>query len=282
MRYDALVRFGFLKGFLDGSLGSHTAAMFEPYFDDQSKSGLLLFELTQLSELVAQANHRGFQVGLHAIGDAACHLALDAYEWATPLTPSQRSVRRISPPLGGRRRRTAGMRNRIEHAQFIHPLDLPRLRGLGVIVAIQPCHLMTDMRIAKGRVGRKRCGLSGYAWRTLNDLGVPIPLGTDWPVELPNPFENLYAAVTRKNLDGEPRSGWFPNERLTIEQALRAYTRDAAFAEFSEGDKGTVEPGKLADLVVVDRDLTRVAADEVKDARALMTVFGGRIIHRGL
>jgi len=246
---------GFLKAFLDGSLGSRTAAMFEPYDDAPEKSGLRLMETARLIELLAEADRRGFQVGLHAIGDAAVRQALDAFEAA-----------RVSRG------------HRIEHLQFVHPDDFARFAQLGVIASIQPCHLMNDLRSVEQRVGRVRCVERGYRWRTLAANAPAIPLGTDWPVESLNPFENLYAAVTRCELDGNP--GWPSEESLSIERALRAYTYDSACAEFADHARGTIEVGKLADLIVVDRDLIAVPPDELKNARALITVFGGRIVYR--
>jgi predicted amidohydrolase YtcJ len=254
-----MVRQGCLKGFADGTLGSGTAAMFEPYVDEPSKSGLLQWKKEQLVEAVVAADKAGLQVAIHAIGDKGVAAALDAFAKGS---------------------RTA--RHRVEHVQVIRSADVARFKELGVIASVQPCHVTNDQRWAEKRVGRKRCEEGGYLWKSFLDAGVPVAFGTDWPVEPADPFANLYAAVTRQLLDGTPTDGWFPRERLTMEQAIDAYTLGAAYAEFAEKEKGSIEPGKWADLVVLDTNLLKASPKQVLATKVVATIFNGKVVYGDL
>jgi hypothetical protein len=260
-RFKPTLQLGCLKGFTDGSLGSATAAMLTPYVSNPNTRGQLLFTQEELNRRVIEAEREGFQVNLHAIGDEALRLSLNAFEAAQK--------------AHGKR----DTRGRIEHIQFTHPDDLPRFKPLGVIVSVQPCHVMTDMRFAEPRVGRKPCEQGGYLWKSFVKRGVLLAIGTDWPVEPFDVMPNLYAAVTRQNLDGKPKGGWYPQERLTMEEALTGYTLGSAFATFEENIKGSIEVGKLSDLVVLDRDLLTAAPQDVLKTKVLYTIFGGKVVY---
>jgi predicted amidohydrolase YtcJ len=259
---DDSLRIGPVKLFADGSMGSGTAAFFAPYADDPSTSGLLVTGDAPLRALIRQADAAGFQVAVHAIGDRANALALDAFE-----------------EIGKAAGRPAA-RPRVEHAQVIREADLARFRALGAVASIQPSHCITDMSWAERRIGPVRVH-DAYRFRSLLAAGIPVAFGTDWSVEPLDPRIGLYAAVTREFQGGGPKGGWHPEERLTIEEALDLYTRGSAYAEFQEGRKGTLEPGRLADLVVLGADLLQVAKT---DPRAIlttpvdMTVVGGRVV----
>jgi predicted amidohydrolase YtcJ len=255
------VRQGSLKGFADGTLGSGTAAMFAPYADEPSKTGLAQWTQKGLNEAVAAADRAGLQVAIHAIGDRGIAMTLDAIEAARKVNGARDA------------------RHRIEHVQVIRPQDIARFRELGVTASVQPCHVTNDQRWAEKRVGRTRCEEGGYLWKSFLDAGVPLAFGTDWPVEPADPMANLYAAVTRQTLDGMPEGGWFPKERLTIEQAIDAYTLGAAAAEFTEREKGSIEPGKWADLVVLDTNLLKATPRQILGARVVATIFNGRIVY---
>jgi predicted amidohydrolase YtcJ len=258
------VRQGCLKGFADGTLGSGTAAMFEPYADDPSKTGLLQWTPDRLKAAVAAADKAGLQVAIHAIGDRGIAVALDAFDAARRANGAREA------------------RHRVEHVQVIRPADVARFRTLGVVASVQPCHVTNDQRWAEKRVGRDRCEAGGYLWKTFLDAQVPLAFGTDWPVEPLDPPANLYAAVTRQLPDGTPDGGWFPRERLTMEQALDAYTLGAAFAEFAEKEKGSIEPGKRADLVVLDTNLLKASPREVLAAKVVATIFDGKVVYGDL
>ncbi|MCS6858872.1 MAG: amidohydrolase [Abditibacteriales bacterium] len=262
-RFKPTLQLGCLKGFTDGSLDSATAAMLTPYVSNPNTRGQLLFTQEELNRRVTEAEREGFQVNLHAIGDAALRLALNAFA-AAQKAHGQRDTR-----------------GRIEHVQFTHPDDLPRFKPLGVIASVQPCHVMTDMRFAELRVGRGPCERGGYLWKSFVRRGVPLAMGTDWPVEPLDVMPNLYAAVTRQNLDGEPQGGWYPQERLTMAEALTAYTLGSAYATFEENIKGSIEVGKLADMVVLDRDLLSAAPKDVLKTKVLYTIFGGKVVYEG-
>jgi len=246
---------GMLKGFMDGFLGSRTAALKEPYADDLGNTGLPQFTQAQLNEMAVRRAQVGFQLGFHAIGDKAVSMALDAY--------SQDGVLKNS-------------RNRIEHAQVVDPADIPRFAQLGVIASMQPSHLLTDMNWAEARLGPKRAAYS-YAWKAFLDVGVPLAFGTDYPVEPITPFRGLYAAVTRMNEAGT--KSYFPENRITCGQALYAYTQGAAYAEFAEGRKGKLVAGFDADFVLVDRDLYSVAAAEILKTKVLETFVAGQQVY---
>jgi len=197
---------------------------------------------------------------VHSIGDRAIRLLLDIYA----------EVARVNG--------TRDRRFRIGHAQHLAPRDVPRFRELGVIAAMQPYHAIDDGRWAERVIGAERCRTT-YAFRSLLDAGATVVSGSDWFVAPPSPLEGIYAAVTRRTLDGEHPGGWVPEQRIGVEESLRAYTIDAARASFEEDVKGSLEPGKLADLVVLDRDLTRIPPEEIREARVLLTVVGGRVVH---
>lgn len=263
---DSMLRMGMLKGFMDGSLGSRTAALLEPYADDPNSSGLLEYEPGQLYLMADERAAAGFQLGFHAIGDRGTQLALDAFEEA------ERYVREHNAVGAGKR----DFRFRIEHDQVIAPRQFARFRQLGVIASVQPNHLLTDMNWAEARLGSKRARQS-YPWRQFLDSGVPLAYGTDYPVEPITPFRGIYASITRKSEAGD--KSYYPEQRLTLDETLAAYTWGAAFAEFAEREKGTLEPGMLADFVVLDRDLTKVAPSEILGTRVLRTVVGGKTVY---
>jgi hypothetical protein len=259
-RGDALLRIGLLKAFVDGSLGSHTAAFFEPFTDAPTDSGLLVTEPDVLYERVAGADRAGLHVAVHAIGDRAINIQLGIFE-------------RVARENGVRDRRF-----RIEHAQHIAPADIARFDSLDVIASMQPYHAIDDGRWAERVIGPERIETT-YAFRSLLDAGARVAFGSDWFVAPPTPLEGIYAAVTRRTLDDENPDGWVPSQKITVEEALRAYTSDAAYASFDEAEKGTITRGKLADLVLLDRDLTRIAPEAIREARVLATIVGGRVIH---
>ena len=263
-RGDEWLRIGALKGFVDGSLGSHTAAMLAPFTDAPTDTGLFVSTPEQLYAWTEGADAAGLHVIVHAIGDRAIRTQLDVFE---------RVAREHD--AGGRPR---DRRFRIEHAQHVAPADLPRFARLGVIASMQPYHAIDDGRWADRVIGPERARTT-YAFRSLLDAKATIAFGSDWFVAPPVPLEGIYAAVTRRTLDGAHPGGWVPEQKITVEEALRAYTRAGAFAEFAERDRGTLEPGKLADFVLIDRDLTRVAPETIRDARILLTVVGGRAVH---
>ena len=249
---DPLLHTGFLKGFMDGSLGSRTAAMKAPYSDDPGNTGLPQYTQTQLNKMALERAQAGFQLGFHAIGDKAAAMALDAY--------AQPGVARTA-------------RNRIEHAQVVDPADIPRFKKLGVIASMQPSHLLTDMNWAEDRLGPRRAATS-YAWKAFLDAGVPLAFGTDYPVEPITPFRGLYAAVTRMNEAGTRT--YFPENKLTRGQALYAYTQGSAYAEFAEKHKGKLAPGYDADFILVDRNLYTVGAPAILDSVVLETFVAGQ------
>jgi predicted amidohydrolase YtcJ len=251
-----------LKGFVDGSLGSATAFFYEPYDDAPSTAGLLhgqMFPEGIMERRVLDADRAGLQVAIHAIGDRANALLLDIYEKAER--------------ANGRRDR----RFRIEHAQHLSPEDIARFGRLGVVASIQPYHLADDGRWAERKIGARRARTT-YAFRSLLAGGAVLAGGSDWTVAPLDPILGIHAAVTRATLDGRRPEGWVPEEKLSVEEAVRAYTFGGAYAEFAEAEKGTLEEGKLADLVVLDRDLFRIPAAGIGEARVLMTMCGGRVV----
>jgi hypothetical protein len=248
-----------VKIYSDGALGSRGAAMIEPYDDDPENRGLPFHTQQQLDGFVQKANRKGFQVGVHAIGDLGNRMVLDAFERAQGGKPS---------PL----------RNRVEHAQIIALDDIPRFSKLGVIASMQPIHATSDMNMAEDRVGPDRIR-GGYAWRRLLDSGAVIASGSDFPVELPNPFLGLYAAVTRQDRAGMPEGGWYPDQALSRAEALHSYTLAAAYAAHQEDRLGSLEPGKWADFIVVDRDYFESPASEIDDIQVLQTWVGGRLVY---
>jgi hypothetical protein len=258
---DEWIRLGALKILADGSMGAGTAAFFEPYADDPRTSGLLLYPIPELERLILEADVAGFQLAVHAIGDRANSLVLDAFE---------KAVR----GNGARDRRF-----RIEHAQVVRKADLARFRTLGVVASIQPSHCIDDMRWAEKRIGKARCR-DAYNLRSFVAAGIPVAFGTDWFVESLDPRIGLYAAVTRELPAGGPAGGWFPEEKLTLEEALDFYTRGSAYAERAEHHKGTLVPGMLADLVVFAKDLFALPPREILTTPVDLTVVGGRVVYQ--
>jgi len=259
---DAWLRTGLLKAYADGTLGSRTAWMLEPYSDDPSTLGIRRIAPDEMDALVLAADRAGLQVAVHAIGDAANRMVLDAVERA-----EQKNGRRDA-------------RHRIEHAQVLNGADIPRFAALGVVASLQPTHATSDLRWAEARIGRARAEEGAYAWRKLLDAGARIAFGTDFSVEPLPPVEGIYSAVTRQSREfpGTPHGGWLPSQRLSLQEAIELYTEGSAYAEFQEADKGTLEVGKLADLVVWDRDLFAVAPEEILQAKPVLTVVGGRAV----
>ena len=262
-RGDERLHWGALKGFVDGSLGSRTAAFLEPYSDAPAQRGLFVNRPEELYNWTTGAAGAGFQVVVHAIGDRAIRTQLDNYEQAT------------------REHYLEDARFRIEHAQHIAPADIPRFAKLRVIASMQPYHCIDDGRWAEPLIGAERAKTT-YAFRSQLETGARLAFGSDWYVAPPTPLEGIYAAVTRSTLDGKHPDGWVPEQKITVEQALNAYTRDAAFAEFAENDKGTLEPGKLADLVMIDRDLFDIPPHEIRDAKIVATIVGGEIVYSAM
>jgi len=255
-RGDAWLRIGGLKGFMDGSLGSHTAAFEEPFEDSPNDRGLLVNSLDDMHTWIAGADKAGLQVMVHAIGDRANALLLDIYE-------------RVEKENGPRDRRF-----RIEHAQHLRAADIPRFAQLDVIASMQPYHCIDDGRWAEQFIGRRI--RTTYAFRTLIDDGTRLAFGSDWAVAPATPLEGIYAAVTRRTLDDKNPGGWVPEQKISVDEALRAYTANAAYASFEESIKGTLVAGKLADFVVLDRDLFSIPAPQLRDAKVIVTVVGGR------
>jgi predicted amidohydrolase YtcJ len=257
---DEWLRIGGLKGFVDGSLGSHTAAMLQPFTDAPKDSGLLVTLPESLYARTSGADKAGLQVMVHAIGDRAIRIQLDNYA-------------RVEKENGPKDRRF-----RIEHAQHIAPSDIPRFGTLGVIASMQPYHEMDDGRWAEPILGHERSKTT-YAFKSILDAGARLAFGSDWSVAPPTPIEGIYGAVTRETLDGKHPGGWIPEQKITVEDALRAYTSGSAYASFEENIKGTLEPNKLADFVLIDRDLTRIPPAQIRDAHVMMTVVGGRVVY---
>ncbi len=259
---DPMLHTAMLKGFMDGSLGSRTAALLAPYSDDPGNSGLARYEQAKLNRMAVERAAAGFQMGFHAIGDRAVQMALDAFAAAEAAARDNNQSR--------------DFRFRIEHDQVITADQFAQYRKLGVIASMQPNHLLTDMNWAMERIGPERAKTS-YPWKEFLDSGVPLAFGTDYPVEPITPFRGVYAAVTRMNEAGT--KSYLPGQKLTIEQALAAYTTGSAYAQFAEKEKGTLAPGMLADFVVLDRDLTKVEPPEILKTRVLRTVVGGKTVY---
>ena len=257
---DEWLRIGALKGFVDGSLGSHTAAMLEPFTDAPNDRGLFVNMPEDLYRWTSGADKAGLHVMIHAIGDRAIRTLLDIFE-------------RVARENGQRDRRF-----RMEHAQHIAPADLPRFAASGVIASMQPYHAIDDGRWAEKVIGPERAR-GTYAFRSLLDAGATLAFGSDWFVAPPTPLEGIYAAVTRRTLDDRNPGGWVPGQKISVEEALRAYTTGSATASFDEARKGSLTRGKLADLVLIDRDLTAIPPETIRDARITMTVVGGRVVY---
>jgi len=257
---DPWLKTGALKAMTDGSGGSRTAAMFEPFANDPGNRGLLMFEPEELQQMVRERDAAGFQIALHAIGDRAIRVTLDAFEAAQK--------------QNGRR----DARHKIEHVQYVHRQDVPRFRQFGVIASMQPVHLLAEIRWTTPLLGAARIH-QAYAVNSLLKAGARVALGTDYPVEQISPLRGIYAASTREFDTGGPEGGYVPDEKITVEQAIHAYTLGSAFAEFEENRKGTLAPGKLADLVVLSNDITRIPPRQILQTEVLQTMVGGRIVY---
>jgi predicted amidohydrolase YtcJ len=266
---DNMLHTGMLKGFMDGSLGSKTAALLEPYSDDPKNTGLPQYEAAKLNAMTKERVLAGYQIGFHAIGDKGVQLALDAFAEAEKAAKEAK----VKAADGGNKN---DYRLRIEHAQVTTPQQILRFKELKVIASMQPSHLLTDMNWAESRLGPKRAEHS-YAWAEFLRRGVVLAFGTDYPVEPVTPFRGIYSALTRTSEDG--RRSYYPAERLNIEQAIAAYTTGAAYAEFAEKEKGKLEPGMLADFVVLDQDITAVPPSKILATRILRTVVGGKTVY---
>jgi len=258
------LQIGGLKGFADGSLGSTTALFFKPYVDAPNTSGLANSEMIPESKMLNRilgADRAGLQVAIHAIGDKANHIVLGMYEGA-------------EREDGPRDRRF-----RIEHAQHLLPSDIPRFARLHVIASMQPYHCIDDGRWAEKRIGPERAKTS-YAFRSLLDSGATLAFGSDWPVAPMDALMGIYGAATRRTLDGKHPDGWVPEQKITVAEAIRAYTMGSAYASFDEKIKGSIEPGKLADMVIISEDILRIPPEKIEQARVMITIFDGRVIYR--
>jgi predicted amidohydrolase YtcJ len=264
---DNMLHTGMLKGFMDGSLGSKTAALLEPYSDDPNNSGLPQYEAAKLNAMTKERVLAGYQIGFHAIGDKGVQMALDAFAGAEKAAKDAK----VKAADGG-----SDYRLRIEHAQVTTPQQILRFKELKVIASMQPSHLVTDMNWAESRLGSKRAEHS-YAWAEFLRHGVTLAFGTDYPVEPVAPFRGLYSALTRMSEDG--KKSYYPAQKLNIEQAIAAYTTGAAFAEFAEKQKGKLEPGMLADFVVLDQDITAAPPPKLLGTQVLRTVVGGKTVY---
>lgn len=255
-----MLRIGIMKIYVDGSMGAGSALFYEPYTDTPSTCGLVLNNQIQLNELVTLADAAGLQIAAHAIGDKANEMILNAFELAFEKN-------------GWRPRR-----HRVEHAQVITPKDMARYKTLGIIASIQPSHCIDDMHWVVKRIGPERSKIS-YRFRSFLDYGIPLAFGTDWPVESLNPLIGLYAAVTRESLNGGPEGGWRPEEKMSLEQSIKSYTWTPAYAEFAEHKKGSIEVGKLADIVILDKNLFEIPPKELLNTNVLYTIMDGKIVY---
>ena len=260
-RGDKWLRIGTLKEFVDGSLGSHTAAFFKPFTDSPRDSGFFVINDTRLYQQIKSADSAGLQLMVHAIGDKAIHTLLNIYE-------------RVARENGDRDRRF-----RIEHAQHIGPNDIPRFASLNVIPSMQPYHAIDDGRWAERVIGTERSKTT-YAFRSLLNTKARLTFGSDWFVAPPTPLEGIYAAVTRRTLDDKNPAGWMPHQKITVEEALACYTINAAYASFEENLKGSLEIGKLADFVILEKNIITIPPEQIRNVKVLMTVVGGKVVYR--
>jgi hypothetical protein len=254
------IRFGYLKAFIDGTIGSGTALMFEPFTDNPGTSGLSMMPYEEFENMVVTADKFGFQIGVHAIGDKGNNWTLNAFEKAKQVNGKRES------------------RHRDEHAQTLLLSDIPRFAELGVIASMQPTHCISDKKFCEKRIGSERAK-GAYAWKSLADAGAVLAFGTDYQVEPLNPMEGLYAAVTRKERLGEEGEGWFPKEKVTMEKAIEYYTSGGAYAQFMENRKGILKTGYLADIVITDKDLLTIPENEIMKTRVDYTITGGKIVY---
>ncbi len=260
-RGDDWVKIGGLKGYMDGSAGSRTAYFFEPYSDSAGYNGLLQHPEADMRGWIGSADSAGLQVTVHAIGDRANAILLSIYD-------------SVAKAHGPRDRRF-----RVEHAQHLRPQDIPLFGKLGVIASVQPYHAIDDGRWVEQRIGPVRIRTT-YPFRTLLDTGARLGFGSDWTVAPLDPILGVYAAVTRRTLDGKNPNGWVPEQKISVGEALRAYTAGNAYATFDEGKRGTLAPGADADVVVLDRDLFTIPPDSLDGARVRYTIVGGRVVYR--
>lgn len=254
------IRFGYLKAFIDGSMGSGTALMYKPFDDNQSSSGLAMMPYEEFEQMVLMADSMGFQIGVHAIGDKGNNWTLNAFEKARQVNGIRDS------------------RHRDEHAQTLAPDDIPRFSKLGVIASMQPTHCISDKKFVIKRIGPERAK-GAYAWKSLADAGARIAFGTDYQVEPLNPMEGLYASVTRKDRLGEEGNGWYPEQKISMSDAIKYYTTGAAYAQFMEGRKGMIKAGYLADIVILDKDLFTIPEVEIMKTKVDYTIVGGKIVY---
>jgi predicted amidohydrolase YtcJ len=258
-RGDDVLWIGGVKGYMDGSLGSGTALFYQPYADDPKTVGVLRTPEDSLRAWIGAADSAGLQVAVHAIGERANGLLLDIYD----------SLARAHGPRD--------RRFRVEHAQHLRPVDVPRFGRGGIIASMQPAHLIDDANWAGKRLGPDRIKHS-YVFRSLLASGAPLAFGSDWSVAPMDPILGIYAAVTRRSADGKNPGGWIPEQKISVEEALRAYTAGGAYGVFAEGRRGRVIPGYLADLVLLDRDLTRIPPEEIAQVKVTTTIMGGKVV----
>jgi predicted amidohydrolase YtcJ len=254
------IRFGYLKAFIDGTIGSGTALMFEPFNDNPATSGLAMMPYDEFEKMVITADKYGFQIGVHSIGDKGNNWTLNAFEKALQ--------------VNGRR----DSRHRDEHAQTLRLTDIPRFAQLGVIPSMQPTHCISDKKFCEKRIGSERAK-GAYAWKSLADAGAALAFGTDYQVEPLNPMEGLYAAVTRKDRLGESGNGWFPGQKIKMVDAIRYYTLGSAYAQFMENRKGMLRKGYLADIVITDKDLLSIPEEEIMKTKVDYTITGGKVVY---
>ena len=257
---DPWLKTGALKGFMDGALGSRTAALLAPYSDAPNTSGILTADPVKYRAMAIERDKAGFQINFHAIGDKANRIALDIFE----------AVEKANGPRD--------RRDRVEHAQVVAMSDFPRFAQLGVIASMQPSHETTDMRWAEQRLGPER-SKGAYAWATMEKFGVRLAFGTDYDVEPVSPFRGLYACVTRELPSGGPKGGWEPQEKISLEDCIRAYTSGSAYAEFEEGKKGKLKAGEYADFLVLSDDVTKIPPQDYTKIKVLRTVVGGKTVY---
>ncbi|HEV8384001.1 MAG TPA: amidohydrolase, partial [Candidatus Acidoferrales bacterium] len=262
---DLWVRTAGLKGVVDGALGGRTAAMIAPYSDQASTSGILNIPEEKLKQMAVERDAAGFQINLHAIGDRANRAALDAFEAAKKSREAKGTAKGWDP------------RHRVEHAQIVALDDIPRFGSLHIIASMQPSHQTTDSRWALDRVGPKRVK-GAYAWKSMQRAGARLAFGTDYPVEPISPFRGLFACVTRE-VDGQPGSTWQPQEKISLDDCIKAYTSDSAYADHLEKEKGSIAVGQLADIIVLSNDVTRIPPAQILRTDVLMTFVGGRLVY---
>jgi predicted amidohydrolase YtcJ len=255
------IRFGYLKCFIDGTIGSGTALMFEPFTDNPKSAGLSMMPYEEFENMVLVADKMGFQIGVHSIGDKGNNWTLNAFEKAIKVNGKRDS------------------RHRDEHTQNLQPSDIPRFAALGVIASMQPTHCISDKKFCIKRIGPERAK-GAYAWNSLAKAGAALAFGTDYQVEPLNPMEGLYASVTRKDRLGEPGDGWYPEEKISMEDAIRYYTLGSAYSQFMDDRKGIIRKGYLADIVITDKDLLTIPEQEIMKTRVDYTITGGKVVFK--